>query len=206
MKILEKKERRLGERLHLKGERCLGAKCAAVRRNYPPGIQGKSKRRRASSEYSNLMREKQKVRFMYGLDAKDVARYSKEAVSKPGIFSQLFMRLVEGRLDNVVFRLGFADSRRIARQMVSHGHIAVDGKNLNIPSSRVKKGQVVSIKEKSLSSPLFSNLGAKLKKYEAPKWLNLEKDKRSGKVISLPEIDEGEVVADVMKIKEFYSR
>ena len=208
-RILEKVERRLGEKLFLKGERCLGPKCAMVRRAYPPGAHHKAKgssRRRALSEYNTLLREKQKVRFLYGLDDKDVRKYNKKAASKPGIFSSNFLQILETRLDNVVFRLGLAESRRIARQLISHGHVKVNDRRVNAPSFLVKKGEVISLKEKILSSPLFTNLGTRLKKYEAPKWLELDKEKKSGKVLHLPSEEDAGVTADITKIKEFYSR
>ena len=134
-RVLEKVERRLGEKLFLKGEHCAGPKCAAVRRNYPPGVHGqKKKARRSRSEYSQLLREKQKVRFSYGLDDKDVERYSEEATKRPGLFVEEFIKMIESRLDNIVWRFGFAVSRRAARLLVNHGHITMNGKILNIPS------------------------------------------------------------------------
>lgn len=206
-RVLEKVERRLGEKLFLKGERCLGPKCALTRRNYPPGVHGKSKKKkRAGSEYGQLLREKQKVRFLYGLDDKELARYSKKAAGRTGLFSSEFIRLVEARLDNAVFRLGFADSRRTARMMVSHGHIVVNGKIVTIPSYRVKKGEEITIKEASLASPLFTGLDLHLKKIEAPRWLNLDKIKKVGIPISLPEAEDLKETFGLAKVKEFYSR
>lgn len=208
-RVLEKVERRLGEKLFLKGERCAGPKCALVRRAYPPGAHSKAKgspRRRALSEYNTLLREKQKVRFLYGLDDKDIQKYNKMAALRPGIFSSNFLQALETRLDNAVFRLGFSESRRIARQLISHGHVKVNDKRVNIPSYLVKKGDVISLKEKILSSPLFSNLETRLKNYEAPKWLELDKGKKSGKVLHLPGEEDARITADITKVKEFYSR
>src|SRR3989338_8632070 len=108
IRMREKIERRLGERLFLKGDRCLGPKCAVVRRNYPPGIQGTKRRRKDSSEYGALSREKQKVRYFYGIDNKDIKRYTESALKKRGVFSFHVLQLLERRLDNAVFRLGFA--------------------------------------------------------------------------------------------------
>lgn len=204
-KILEKTERRLGEHLLLKGERCSGPKCALIRRSYAPGAHGKS-RRRGLSEYGQLLQEKQKVRFLYGLDDREIERYSKKAAAKSGLFGSVFWRLLESRLDNVVFRLGLAESRRIARQLVSHGHIQVNGKTVNAPSCQIKKGNVISIKARAAAFLIFSNLDNKLKKYDPPAWLTIDKNKKTGTVIGLPEVGEGEVTADIAKIKEFYSR
>lgn len=206
-KILEKVERRLGEKLFLKGERCIGPKCAVIKRSYPPGVHGKSKKKkRASSEYGQLLREKQKVRFFYGLDDRDIERYSKKAAGRTGLFNSELVRLIESRLDNAVFRLGFADSRRSARMMVSHGHIIVNGKTVTIPSYRLKKGEEITIKEASLVSPLFTGLDLRLKKIEAPPWLNLDKIKKVGIPISLPEAEDLKETFEFAKIKEFYSR
>lgn len=207
-KILEKVERRLGEKLFLKGEHCAGPKCAAIRRGYPPGAHGKKRgSKRAGSEYGQMLREKQKVRFFYGLDDKEVERYSKEAAKRRrGLFSMELMRLLETRLDNAVFRLGFAESRRSARMMVSHGHITVNGRVLNIPSYHVKKGEEIAVKEISLASSLFGELETRLKKIETPRWLNLDKSKKSGKVISLPEAEDRKETFELAKVKEFYSR
>ncbi|MDP3710154.1 MAG: 30S ribosomal protein S4 [bacterium] len=204
-KILEKTERRLGEKLFIKGARCAGPKCALVRKSNPPGIHGK-KRRRGLSEYGQLLKEKQKVRFLYGLDDKDIARYSREAVQKSGLFSDVLITSLESRLDNVVYRLGFAESRRQSRQLVGHGHVTVNGRTLSIPSYQLKKNDQISLKDRSLSGPIFENLTEKLKKYEPPKWLGLDKDKKVGTVMGKPELDSMEISADIMKIKEFYSR
>lgn len=206
MKLLEKVERRLGERLFLKGERCLGPKCALVRRAYPPGAHGKGRKkgRRGLSEYGELLREKQKVRFFYQLDDKDMRRYTKEAAEKAGIFSSNFLQVIESRLDNVVWKLGFASSLRVARQLVSHGHITVNGRRVNIPSYRLSKGAVVGIREASL--PIFTDMEARFKKYEPPVWLLLDKEKKMGTVVAVPIIEDLEANIKVTKIKEFYSR
>ncbi len=205
MKVLEKTERRLGEKLFIKGDRCSGPKCALVRKAYPPGLHGKT-RRRASSEYGQLMKEKQKLRYLYGLDDGEIASYSKKAVEQSGLYSTVLLNMLERRLDNVVFRLGFAPSRRSARQAVGHRHIAVNGKTLNIPSYQVRKGEVITIKDRIASSVLFSGLDVRLKNYEPPKWLILDKNKKSGTVAGMPELEQGEIIVEVMKIKEFYSR
>lgn len=207
-KILEKVERRLGEKLSLKGERCFGPKCALTRRAYPPGVHGKSKKRkRGMSEYGTLLREKQKVRFLYGLDDKDIKRYSEEAAKrKEGVFSSNFLGLIERRLDNTVFRLGFAESRRRARHLVSYGHVTVNKKSVTIPSYRVKKGDVVSFKERSLQKGFLGELDTRLKKYQTPRWLTLDVSRKEGTVVGPPVTEDIGLTADVTKIKEFYSR
>ena len=206
-RVLEKTERRLGEKLFLKGDRCLGPKCAVTRRAYPPGAHGKKKRQsRTSSDFGAHLLEKQKVRFIYGLDDKDIQSYTKKAVSMSGIFSLNFLRLLETRLDNVVFRLGFAESRRKARQLVNHRHITVNNRSVSIPSYVLKKGEEVGIKERSLKSPGFSMLEAHIKKYQSPQWLKLDIPKKSGTILRIPEAEDIDLVSDVAKIKEFYSR
>ncbi len=210
MKVLEKVERRLGEKLFLKGDRCRGPKCAAVRRGTPPGMHGsktkRGRRRGGSSEYGALLAEKQKVRFVYGLDDRDLERYSKKAVSFGGIYSANLVILLETRLDNVVFQLGFADSRRMARFLVSHGHIMVGNRRVSIPSYHVRKGEIISIKPGSLARQLFSGIEAKLSRALPPKWLSLDGSKKSGTVLGMPQLDDFVFTTDVAKIKEFYSR
>lgn len=206
-RVLEKTERRLGERLLLKGIRCSGPKCATVRRAYPPGAHGKKRgKRRGASEYGELLREKQKIRFLYGLDDREVERYSKKAARITGVFSSNFLRLLENRLDNVIFRLGLAESRRIARQLTSHGHVLVNGKRVSIPSYQVRAGDVIALREQILSSTLFYEFDARIKGYEAPRWLELDKAKKSGKVLRLPDAEDAATTIDIIKIKEFYSR
>ena len=202
----EKIERRLGERLFLKGDRCLGPKCAVVRRNYPPGMQGTKRRRKESSEYGSLLREKQKIRFFYGIDNKDIKRYSEIALTKRGVFSFHVLQMLEQRLDNVVFRLGLADSRRQARQMVTHGLVVIGGKAVRTPSYQVRAGEVIGLKERATKSPLVEAAEQRIKKYEAPQWLTIDKQKRTGTVVRYPEEGDLEIMFDASKIKEFYSR
>ncbi|MDP3772405.1 MAG: 30S ribosomal protein S4 [bacterium] len=204
--IKEKVERRLGEKLFLKGERCTGPKCAATRRAYPPGVHGKRRtRRREGSEFGILLREKQKIRYLYGLDDKEIKRYSTIASARTGVFSVLFFRLLEGRLDNVVYRLGLAESRRSARQMVGHGHITVNGRLISAPSHQTSKGDVIALKERAERLGIAARITERLKKYEAPRWLSLDRAKKSGTISGIPETD-ATVMIDPTKIKEFYSR
>lgn len=209
-RLREKIERRLGERLFLKGDRCVGPKCAVVRRNYPSGTQGAGKRgrrRKESSEYGTLAREKQKIRFFYGIDNSDVKRYSNKALKKRGIFAIHFLSLLERRLDNVVFRLGFGESRHHARQLISHGHIRVGAKAVRVASYSVRMSDAVSMKNAGIKpSPLIFRMDQRLKKHEPPKWLELDKNKRQGNVARMPEEGDFELMFDAAKIKEFYSR
>lgn len=206
-RILEKVERRLGEKLFLKGDRCAGPKCAAVRRGFPPGPHGKGRgKKRAGSDFSVLLREKQRTKYLYGLDEREVSRYSKEASAKGGVFSSQFLRLIESRLDNAVFRLGFGPSRRVARQLVGHGHVLVNGKSVNIPSCLVRKGDVITVKEKIAASAMVGDFSARLKRHDAPGWLKLDPEKKTGEVVRLPEIEDITTIIDPTKVKEFYSR
>ena len=137
---------------------------------------------------------------------KEVESYSQKAVFKKGVFNAVLLKLLESRLDNVVFRLGLANSRRIARQLVNHGHIKVNGRSVNIASYQAKKGDLISLKEKSSGLTIFKDLESKYKKYETPSWLTLDKNKKEGQVAGSPEIEDGELTADLTKIKEFFSR
>lgn len=211
VKVLEKVERRLGEKLFIKGDRCLGQKCALVRRSYAPGAHGKGKgkgkgKRREPSEFGALFREKQKVRFTYGLDDKDLKKYINIAVSQKGAFGINVLKLLERRLDNVLYRLGFADSRRMARQAIGHGHVTVNGKRVSTPSYQIKKGNIVGLKELSLKSGLFKGIDDKIRSYEAPRWLALDKSKKMGTITRDPESDDVQTNVDITKVKEFYSR
>lgn len=204
-KILEKVERRLGERLFLKGERCAGPRCSAIRRASSPGARKKTagKRKKALSEFGLLMREKQKARFFYGLDDNEIERYSQKAAQK-GLHNTQFLRFLESRLDTAVRHCGFAVSQREARHLITYGHILVNNKKVTIPSYQVKMGDVVAVRERSLSSPRFADLDARIKKHVSPQWIVLDAQKKQGTVAGVPE---GAAFAfDTAKIKEFYSR
>lgn len=199
--------RRLGQKLFLKGERCFSPKCSMVKKAYPPGIK-KKRRSRGFSEYGKELREKQKLKFWYGLNEKQFKNYIKKTLSKRGkedTESTLIEKL-ESRLDNVIFRLGFANSRFQARQMVNHGHFQVNSRKVNYPSYQVKKGDLISILPSSLGKNIFQNLKTKIKKYTPPAWLKLDKEKLEGKVISLPTLEEAVPPAEISAIFEYYSR
>lgn len=192
--------RRLGYKV------CDKAKCAMVRKPYPPGQHGKNSKKRPT-EFGRQLAEKQKIKMIYGVREKQFKRYFDLASKKSGITPQIMVELLERRLDNVVFRLGLASSRNAARQLVSHGHITVNGGKVSSPSYSVKTGDAIDIKESSKAKKLFANTKTILKKFQTPKWLELDKEKLSGKVISLPDKDiTSGIPVDVPKVLEFYSR
>lgn len=183
----EKKERALGVRLHLKGERCQSPKCAAVRKPYRPGMHGQSRRRRSASEFGLQLKEKQKFKLSYGLNERNLKQIFLKAEKAKGSAAEKIIELLERRLDNVVFRLGFASSRGEARQLVSHGFILVNKKKVSSPGFCVKTGDVISLKPESKNKAKFAKLADSLKKYEPPSWLGLDKEKLEGRVLSPPE-------------------
>lgn len=203
----EKIERRIGEKLYLKGERSYSPKSATVKKPYPPGLHGK-KGTRKSSEYGQQLKAKQKVKNVYRLLEKQFKAYIKSAVVSKNDPYALILKKLESRLDNIVFRTGIAQSRDQARQIVNHGHITVNGKKINIPSYETKMGDVVAVKENSKKASLFSTLVPQwLKKYDAPAWIVLDKEKMSAKINSLPSlIESGIQPKDLQAIIEFYSR
>ena len=204
--VICKKCRRIGQKLFLKGERCFTPKCAMVKKPYPPGIHGKKKKRRATSEYGVQLTEKQKVCKIYNIRERQSKRYFQESLREKGIIGDNILKKLELRLDNVVFRLGLAESRSKARQIVSHGHVLVNDKKINIPSFQVKLNNTIKIKKSSLDSALFKDLKTKLKKYKPLDWLSFDKDKLEGKIISLPTQENVKIPADLQMIVEYYSR
>ncbi len=199
-----KKCRRAGQKLFLKGERCYSQKCAMIRRPYAPGIHGKARRR--FSEYGQQLSEKQKVKRAYGISEKQFSNYFKEVLSQRGDKEILLVQKLERRLDNLVFRLGWAASRKNARQIVNHGHILINGRKLDIPSYQVKENDVIKLKPASEKSPLFQDLKTKLKKQQVPGWVSLDKQKLEASVKSYPGIDDFDKVGELNRIIEFYSR
>ncbi len=190
--------RRFGEKI------CDNVKCPTTRRNYPSGVHGEKQKRAKLSSFAKQLREKQKVKQIYGILEKQFSNYVAEASKKTGDTSKILLNYLESRLDNVIYRLGFAQTRAAARQMVNHGHIAVDGKKVNIPSYRVKVGQTFAVKDGSKSRPLFKELGEKLGKVELPAWLSVEPKTLSGKVLNAPTVENPNF--DAKSIVEFYSR
>lgn len=204
-----KKCRRAGEKLFLKGEKCFTPKCVLEKKPFPPGLPFSARKHRSMmSEYGMQLKEKQKVRNVYRLSEKQFSAYVKGAVSKHGDSNpkeQLFKNL-ETRLDNVAFRLGFANSRPLARQIVSHGHLTVNGRRVDIPSYKVKKGDVVALREQSRSKTLFADLSERLQKHTAPSWLKLDPKKTEGVVQGEPSLEHSDMTFNLTSILEFYSR
>jgi len=197
--------RRIGEKLFLKGDRCSTPKCAMVKRNYAPGFHGPKGRKRLS-DYGLQLQEKQKAKKYYGLLEKQFRLTYAKASKKQGDAGKNFLRLLEMRLDNVIFRLGWAASRAQARQLVNHGHFTINGRKASIPSIMVKDGQTLKIKKSSLSNRFFRNLGDKLKKAEKPSWLNFDATDISAKVLHEPKDTDLPQNINVKMIIEYYSK
>ncbi|MCY0876090.1 MAG: 30S ribosomal protein S4 [Firmicutes bacterium] len=198
--------RREGVKLYLKGERCYTDKCAIDRRGYAPGQHGQGGGRRRASEYGTQLREKQKARRVYGVLEKQFQAYYVEAARRQGITGDTLLQLLETRLDNVVYRLGYASSRPEARQLVKHGHFAVNGRNVDIPSYQVRIGDVISVREKSASSPKFKELLEAAESKTVTPWLERDVASRSGKVMRFPAREEIDVPVAEQLIIEYYSR
>lgn len=196
--------RREGEKLYLKGERCYTDKCAIERRPYAPGEHGQG--RTKLSGYGLQLREKQKVKRIYGILEKQFKRYFLMAEKMVGVTGENFLRLLERRLDNVVYRLGFATSRNEARQFVLHGHILVNGRKVNIPSYQVDEGDVISVKDSSRKSKRFKEVFEINSEITPPKWLSSDLEKAEGKVLSLPEREDIDYPVEEHLIVEYYSR
>lgn len=200
--------RREGEKLFLKGERCFTPKCAFERRGYPPGHHGKSAqfRRRRESDYNRQLRAKQKARRVYGILERQFRRYYEESLQRRGLTGLNLLQILESRLDNVVYRLGFADSRAQARMLVTHGHFAVNGRRSDVPSMLVSPGDQVSVREGSRKRTYFKDLAAVAEDKNIPDWLNRDLNNLSGSVIRLPERAEIDGNLNEQLIVEFYSR
>ena len=197
--------RREGQKLFLKGDRCYTDKCAIDRRSFPPGDHGNARNKKAS-EYGLQLREKQKARRYYGVLESQFRKYFEMANKRKGITGENLLSILETRLDNVVYRLGFAMSRAEARQLVRHAHFTINGKKVNIPSYLVKPGEVVSIKE---SSRGLDKIKASLETNSSripPKWLELDKTKLEAKVIALPLREDIDLPIEEHLIVELYSK
>jgi len=196
--------RRRGEKLFLKGERCFTPKCAVEKKSAPPGVH--FARRRRLSERAIQLREKQKARATYGILERQFKKYFQEAQRKPGVTGQYLLQLLERRLDNVVYRLGMADSRRQARQIVRHGHFIVNGKRTDVPSFLVRPGDEISVREGSKGTEYFTRLKDKLGGVTPPQWLSLDTEHMAGKVMAAPDPADLQLTLDPRYIVEFYSR
>lgn len=194
--------RREGQKLFLKGERCYSPKCAIERRNFPPGQHGQG--RKKVSEYGLQLREKQKAKRFYGLQETQFRNLFDKAARKKGITGENLLIMLESRLDNVVFRLGFASSRKEARQLVTHGHFTVNGKKVDIPSYLVSAGDVIKIKEKSTNSPKFKVI--KEMSISVPAWVTVDVEKLEGRIVALPTRAEIDTPVAEHLIVELYSK
>lgn len=196
--------RREGQKLFLKGERCYTNKCAVGRRPYAPGQHGAQ--RKKISEYGLQLREKQKAKRFYGLLESQFRKYFEIANRKKGVTGENLLQLLESRLDNVVYRLGFGTTRAEARQLVAHGHFTVNGKKLNIPSYIVKVGDTVDVSEKGKKSVRFKEIlditGAKI----VPKWLEVDQENLKGKIVALPAREDIDLNVQEHLIVELYSK
>ncbi len=202
MKVKEKKERSLGEHLHLKGYRCQSPKCAVVRRPYRPGPHGQ--KRHSVSDFGKQLKEKQKFKLTYGIDENNLRKIFKDAERSRTSTIEKITELVERRLDNVVFRMGIAPSRSQARQIIIHGHIFVNKKRVRSPGFLVKMNDTVSVREESKAKQTFKNLKENLKNYEMPAWLAFDADKMEGKVIELPR--QAEIPVEINLLVESFNK
>ena len=194
--------RREGVKLFLKGDRCYTGKCSISRREYAPGQHGQ--RRSKLSEYGLQLREKQKARRFYGVLESQFRKYFEMAVRKKGVTGENLLQILETRFDNVVYRLGYANSRSEARQIVRHGHFKVNGKKVDIPSFLVKAGDVIEVKEKSREMPLIKEVAESSR--IVPKWLEINTENLVGKVVELPTRDEVDLPVKEQYIIELYSK
>jgi small subunit ribosomal protein S4 len=200
--------RREGEKLFLKGSRCLTPKCSVERRAYPPGQHGREGqyRRGRASDYLLQLREKQKARRIYGVFERQFSNYFVKAEKRPGLTGTNLLVMLESRLDNVLYRLGFADSRAQARQLVAHGHVTLNGRKTNIPSAQVSAGDTVAVRSESLRRPYFKTLRQDLDERRVPRWLSLDSRNLSAKIMSLPTREDIDVSLNEQLIVEYYSR
>lgn len=196
--------RREGEKLFLKGERCYTNKCSVGRRAYAPGQHGQQ--RKKLSEYGIQLREKQKARRFYGILESQFRKYFDMAVSKKGVTGENLLQILETRLDNVVYRLGLATSRPEARQLVRHSHFTVNGQKVNIPSYLLSVGDVIAVKDKSKSSAKMKSIIDIVGGKAIPKWLELDSENLTGKVVALPSREDIDLPIQEHLIVELYSK
>ena len=200
--------RREGEKLFLKGARCMTPKCSFERRSYPPGEHGRDTqfRRGRASDYLLQLREKQKARRIYGVLERQFSQYFKRAEKRVGLTGENLLVLLESRLDNVVYRLCLATSRAHARQLVQHGHIMVNGRKTSSPSAIVAAGDAVSIRPESMKRTYFKDLRQDIDDRQVPRWLGLNTSNLSANVINLPTREDIDVSLNEQLIVEYYSR
>ena len=197
--------RRENQKLFLKGDKCFGGKCPADKRAYAPGQHGQQRSRKAS-EYTLQLREKQKAKRFYGISESQMEKYFELAEKKSGITGENLLAILEQRLDNVVFRLGFAMTRREARQLVNHGHVTVNGRKVNIPSFQVKPGMVISLTEKGKSMQKVKENIEDNAFRPAPKWIEYDKNNMTAKIVAVPARDDIDMPIEEHLIVELYSK
>ena len=197
--------RREGMKLFLKGERCYGEKCAIERRNVPPGEHGKGRRAKLQG-YGLQLREKQRVKRMYGVLERQFRRYFEEADRRKGITGETLLQLLESRLDNIVYRLGFATSRSQARQLVRHGHFLVNNRRADIPSFSLRAGDQVSVKANSAKNPTIQYAMEEVKGRGIPEWLELDVEARVGRFAAIPTREQLNLPVQEQLIVELYSK
>ena len=196
--------RREGAKLFLKGSRCYTKKCAFERRPTPPGQHGV--RRRKVGEFGMQLREKQKVRRVYSVMERQFKNYFDAAEARPGVTGENLLRLLELRLDNAVYRMGFATSRAAARQLVAHGHFAVNGRPTNVPSFQLKSGDRVEVRESHREREPFKVAKETLRSHQPPEWLSIDAAKLSGSVLDQPRRDQMPLDLNEQLVVEYYSR
>ncbi len=196
--------RREGQKLFLKGERCYGGKCALSRRAYAPGQHGAAKKK--LSEYGVQLREKQKAKRFYGILESQFRNYFEIADSKKGITGEVLLQLLESRLDNVVYRMGFGSTRAEARQLVTHGHFIINGKRVNIPSYLTKVGEAIEVCEGSRKSVRFKEILDMTGSKVVPKWIEVDQENLKGKVVAVPAREDIDLPVQEHLIVELYSK
>jgi len=199
--------RREGTKLFLKGQRCFTDKCAIEKRNYAPGEHGRSFfRRKQLIGYGQQLREKQKVKRTYGVLEKQFRRTFTKAARKKGVTGEMLLQMLERRLDNVVYRLGFGSSRAQARQIVRHGHIRLNGRKVTIPSFVVGKNDEISVRQRSRKNPIIQNAIEDVAGRGVPEWLNLDRENFTGQVLELPTRESIKIPVEESLIVELYSK
>ncbi|MBN1119890.1 MAG: 30S ribosomal protein S4 [Anaerolineae bacterium] len=200
--------RREGDKLYLKGSRCMSPKCALEKRNYPPGQHGRETqfRRSRASDYSRQLREKQKVRRIYGVLERQFRRYFRVAQQKSGLTGSNLLALLESRLDNVIYRMGFASSRAQARQLVQHGHFTVNGRRTNVPSHHIRPGDQIAVRDGSRQRTYFKQLHELAQELSVPEWVKRDTNKLTGEMTRLPERTDIDLAINEQLIVEYYSR
>jgi small subunit ribosomal protein S4 len=196
--------RREGQKLFLKGERCYGGKCALSRRAYAPGQHGQA--RKKLSEYGVQLREKQKAKRFYGVLESQFRSYFETAARKKGVTGEVLLQLLESRLDNVVYRMGFGSTRAEARQLVTHGHFVINGKRVNIPSYQTKVGEEIEVAEGSRKSVRFKEILDMTGSKVVPKWIEVDQENLKGKVVAIPAREDIDLPVQEHLIVELYSK